>query len=151
MDMSKAFDKVNRKILPEDLKQIIDDDELNLLKLFLINVGAFVFKIGLKSFEKTLLLTYGFAFHHLIILLTFPLFPFHCIGSLNQFEAGRSSETDVFFEDLVFIIYITMEKEILSAIEQIRNSKKRPHTENIPCWPLLRRPLLALILASWRY
>ena len=21
----------------------------------------------------------------------------------------------------------------------------------IPCWPLLRRPLLALILASWRY
>ena len=35
MDMSKAFDKVNLKILLEDLKQIVDDDELHLLKLLL--------------------------------------------------------------------------------------------------------------------
>ena len=38
MDMSKAFDKVNRKILLEDLKQIVDDDELHLLKLLLDDV-----------------------------------------------------------------------------------------------------------------
>ena len=38
MDMSKAFDKVNRKILLEELKQIVDDDELHLLKLLLDDV-----------------------------------------------------------------------------------------------------------------
>ena len=33
MDMSKAFVRVNRKTLVEDLKQIVDGDELHLLKL----------------------------------------------------------------------------------------------------------------------
>ena len=38
MDTSKAFDKLNRKSLLEDLKQIVDDDELHLLKLLLDDV-----------------------------------------------------------------------------------------------------------------
>ena len=33
--MSKAFDSINRKLLIEDLKQIIDPDELHLVKILL--------------------------------------------------------------------------------------------------------------------
>ena len=38
MDTSKAFDKVIRKNLVEDLIQTVDDDELHLLKLLLDDV-----------------------------------------------------------------------------------------------------------------
>ena len=35
LDMSKAFDSVNREVLLEDLKEIIDEDELHMLKVLI--------------------------------------------------------------------------------------------------------------------
>ena len=39
LDMSKAFDNVNRKILMDDLKLILSNDELHLVKILLTNVS----------------------------------------------------------------------------------------------------------------
>ena len=39
VDMSKAFDTVNRKTLIYDLKKILGDDEMHILKIFLENVS----------------------------------------------------------------------------------------------------------------
>ena len=46
--MSKAFDSVNRTILMEDLKSIVDEDELHILKILIEDV-----KIGVWNGNKT--------------------------------------------------------------------------------------------------
>ena len=42
MDMSRAFDTVNRKLLMEDLKEVLNDDELHIIKLLLHDVKLVV-------------------------------------------------------------------------------------------------------------
>lgn len=41
-DMSRAFDTVNRKLLMEDLREILEDDELHVCKLLLEDVSLMV-------------------------------------------------------------------------------------------------------------
>ena len=48
LDMSKAFDSVNRTILMEDLKSIVDEDELHILKILIEDV-----KIRVRNGNET--------------------------------------------------------------------------------------------------
>ena len=46
-----------------------------------------------------------------------------------------------------------MNKQKKQVCQKLKTAEIAENIERIciPCWPLLRRPLLALILASWRY
>ena len=50
MDMSKAFDTVDRKTLLEDLKRIVNPDELHTIKI-LLDEGKLAVRVGKTTGE----------------------------------------------------------------------------------------------------
>ena len=60
MDMSKAFDKVNRETLLNDMKNIVEKDELHLIKLLLKNVEL---RVKCGNYNRTTLEKHHKGFH----------------------------------------------------------------------------------------